>query len=139
MSIVKSPRSSEPGVVQTRRLAGALGAIVVVDALWVRAPFLVMMAVPFIVAACFIRRAGRVSALALASWCAVYVAIGVSFALSNGLHAPLESGSTASREVISAGDFAFVYIGTPLAAWLAVHLVRSSLATRRASSQVVSA
>jgi hypothetical protein len=106
--------------ISTRQLAAALAGIVVFDAIWVRAPFLTIFGIPFLVAAWRYREGRLPTRIALGLWCALYVLVGVTFALSNGLQAPAEPNLP--RETISPGDFAFAYFGTPLAAWLAVRL-----------------
>jgi hypothetical protein len=101
-----------------------IAANVVFDAVWVRAPFLAFIAVPFIVTAWRYREGRLATHVALGLWCALYVLIGVTFALSNGLHAPTEPNT--AQETINPGDFAFVYLGTPIAAWLGVRLAMGS-------------
>jgi hypothetical protein len=85
-----------------RALCVAVGVIVVVDALAVQAPGLALLAVPFLAAGLALRRAGRASSAALSVLAALYVAIGISFAASNGFDAGW-------------GDLLFAYAGTPLA------------------------
>lgn len=119
MSVASNP------VQATRRLAGAIAAFVLFDAVWVRAPFLAALAVPFAVAAWRYRGKHRSTNVALLAWCALYVAAGISYALSNGLHSPAEAGEP--RDVINAGDFVFVYLGTPASAWLGARLLRSAI------------
>jgi hypothetical protein len=116
-----------PNSITTRRIAAAIAAVVVLDVLWVRAPFLIIAAVPFAVAALAYRAKHVVSGVALIAFCALYALLGISYALNNGLH-PAEPGEAA--ELITVGDFAFVYIGTPLAVWLAVHTARTGLRRR---------
>jgi hypothetical protein len=113
----------------TRRLAAAIAVVVVFDAVWVGAPFLVFMAVPFAVVAWRYRGRRVVSDVAVLVACAGYTVMGVTYMLTNGFDAPEEAGQ--AREAIGAGDFAAVYIGTPLAVWLAVRTVRSLGARRR--------
>jgi hypothetical protein len=123
--------------ISTRGLAAAVASAVVFDAVWVRAPFLAVIAVPFVITA-WRYREGRLSTrVAFGLWCALYVLIGVTFALSNGLHAPTEPNTT--QETINAGDFVFVYLGTPIAAWLLVRLASRSDRRRQLSGQAVSA
>ncbi|MEX2293526.1 MAG: hypothetical protein WD691_07020 [Acidimicrobiales bacterium] len=112
------PMSS--GANRTRRIAGAIAVVVVVDALWVQAPFLVVLALPFAMVAWRYRGEHAASGAAVMLLCTAYAAIGVSYALTNGLHGPVETGQL--REVISVGDFVFVYFGTPLAVWLGVRV-----------------
>jgi hypothetical protein len=107
----------------TRRLAAAIAGVVVFDALWVRAPFLVIMALPFAVVAWRYRGRTTAAEIALFAFCALYAVIGVMFILANGLHAPAEPNE--AREVISAGDFVFAYVGTPLSIWLGGRATRS--------------
>lgn len=57
----------------------------------------------------------------------LYVAIGLTYALSNGLH-PAEPGRAA--ETINPGDFAFAYLGTPIAAWLGARLAATAIRRR---------
>jgi hypothetical protein len=88
--------------VALRALCTAVGVIVVVDALAVQAPGLALLAVPFLAAAVALRHGGRASSAALTVLCALFVAIGISFAASNGFDAGW-------------GDLLFAYAGTPLA------------------------
>jgi hypothetical protein len=122
--------------ISTRRLAGAIAAIVVFDAVWVRAPFLAFIAMPFVITAWRYREGRMATRIALGLWCALYVLIGVTFALSNGLHAPAEPN--VPQETISVGDFVFVYLGTPIAAWLLARVV-GRRDRRLVSAQAVSA
>jgi predicted MFS family arabinose efflux permease len=64
-------------------------------------------------------------------WCALWVLLGVTYALSNGLHAPAEAGKAA--ETISIGDAIGVYVGAPLAAWLGIRLVVGRVVHRPAT------
>jgi len=139
MSAIVSSNGKTSAIAQTRTLFALLAAIVAFDAIVVRAPFLALIAVPFAVAAWRYRRPRPAGTLTLLLFCAVYVAIGVVFAASNGLHAPLEPGSTGPRPMINPGDFAFVYLGTPIALWLAVRLLRGLVERRGTSSEVVPA
>jgi hypothetical protein len=117
MSTIALTTAPTDRVQKTRALCAVLAAIVVFDAVWVRAPFLAQFALPFAVGA-WRYRGGRVGAAVLILFSALYVIVGVAFAASNGLHAPAEPGE--ATKTISPGDFAFAYIGTPVAAWLAV-------------------
>lgn len=110
-------------------IAAAAGAVVVFDVAWVRAPFLLFLGLPFIVTAWRYRNRHATTNIVLTICCLLFVAVGVSFASSNGLHAPAEPGDTV-RSTINPGDFAAVYIGTPLAAWLAVRAGTSLLRGR---------
>ena len=118
---------------RTRLIAAGIGAVVVLDVLWVRAPFLILLGVPFMIAAWRYRGRHAVSKIALAVFSLLYVAVGVSYAVSNGLNAPAEPGEAAST--INPGDFAVVYIGTPLAMWLGVRVVGSALRRGRVEQQ----
>lgn len=106
--------------VRSRQLAAAIAAAVLIDVLWVRAPFLGVLAIPFALIA-WRYRGGAAGSVAAALMCGLYIVIGVSYMLSNGLHYA-EPGEPSAW--ISPGDFVFVYIGTPLAAWLAARAVR---------------
>lgn len=108
-------------ITRDRQLAGAAGAAIVFDAAVVHAPFLVIAAVPFLVAAWRYRGRHTAATLALAVWCALWVLVGVTYALSNGLHAPTEPNQ--ATETIGIGDVIGVFVGAPLAAWLGVRLV----------------
>ena len=106
--------------VALRALCAAVGFLVVVDALAVQAPGLALLAVPFLVAAAALRRAGRMSSAAVVIISALFAAIGVNFAVSNGFDAHW-------------ADLLFAYAGTPLAvaaallaAWRLVHIQRST-------------
>ena len=80
---------------------------------------LVFLAIPFAIIA-WRYRGGVVGSVAVALFCGLFIAVGVSWMLSNGLHYA-EPGEPS--EWINPGDFVMVYIGTPLAAWLAVRAV----------------
>jgi hypothetical protein len=92
--------TSQPMVL--RALCAAVGAIVIVDALAVQAPGLALLAVPFLIATVALRQAGRAWSAVLAVLSALFVAIGVNFAVANGFDAEW-------------GDLLFAYVGTPLA------------------------
>lgn len=121
---------------RTRLIAAAIGAVVVFDVVWVRAPFLLGLGLPFLVAAWRYRDGHRTTNVALALFCLLYVAVGLSFAASNGLHAPAEPDDV-TRSTINPGDFAAIYIGTPLAAWLAVRLGGALRHRARRGAQVM--
>src|SRR4051812_3447464 len=70
--------------VSTRALASAVAVTIIFDALWVRAPFLGILAVPFLVTAWRYREGRTPTRVALGLWCALYVLICVTYALSNG-------------------------------------------------------
>jgi hypothetical protein len=111
--------TTDTNVRRSRQLAAAIAAAVLIDVLFVRAPFLAFLAIPFAIIA-WRYRGGAAGSVAVALFCGLYVAAGVSYMLSNGLH-PAEPGEPS--KLINPGDFVFVYIGTPLAAWLAVRAV----------------
>jgi hypothetical protein len=123
--------------VSTRALAAAVAAVVILDVIWVRAPFLGFIALPFVIAAWRYREGRAATHIALGLWCALYVLIGVTFALSNGLQGPAEPNLP--RETINPGDFAFVYLGTPVAAWLGIRLFGGLGRKARLSREVVPA
>jgi hypothetical protein len=127
------------GTGRTRALCAGIAAVVVLDVVWVRAPFLIIVAVPFLVAAWRYRRGGLPATLGLVVAAALYVLIGVAYAVANGFHEPLDEGATGPRDLINPGDFAFVYVGTPLAAWLLVHLVGSLLRRRSIRREAMAA
>ena len=135
MSVTVQPRNGKATVAGTRAIAAAIGAVVVLDVVWVRAPFLLILGLPFIATAWRYRGRHLAANVGLILWCLVYVAVGVSFALSNGLQAPAEPGDV-TRSAINVGDFAAVYIGTPLAGWLGVRAAKSLLRHGRAASAV---
>jgi hypothetical protein len=114
-----------------RRIAAAIAVVIVFDALWVQAPFLVLLAAPFAITAWRYRQGHLISSIGVIACSSVYALIGVTYALSNGLHSPQEIGQP--REVISVGDFAFVYVGSPLAVWLVLH-VGASMVRRPAAA-----
>lgn len=121
--------TSQPMVL--RALCAAVGSIVIVDALAVQAPGLALLAVPFVIAAVALRQPGRASSAALAVLSALFVAIGVNFAVSNGFDAGW-------------GDLLFAYVGTPLAlaaglvaAMRLLQLQRSAWALERAVGDVI--
>ena len=76
--------------------------IVVVDAIAVGAPGLALLAVPFLIAAAALRRESTVPMVGLALVCALFVLIGVNYAVANGFDAGW-------------GDLLFAYGGTPVA------------------------
>ncbi|MDQ1514608.1 MAG: hypothetical protein QOE80_438 [Actinomycetota bacterium] len=133
MSAIVASRGPVSAITRTRTLFAVLASIVVFDAAFLHAPFLAALAVPFAVATWRYRQGRAAATIGLALWCAIYVAIGASFAVSNGFHAPLETGSVGPREMINPGDFAFVYLGTPIALWLTIRLGRR-LVGRRGTS-----
>jgi hypothetical protein len=96
------PSSVTPLVV-LRGLCAAIAAIVVVDAIAVGAPGLALLAVPFLIAAAALRRESTIPMVALTVLAAVYVLIGVNYAVANGFDAEW-------------GDLLFAYGGTPVAA-----------------------
>ena len=126
-SIARLPRA--------RVLATAIAAVVVFDVVMVQAPFLLFVGLPFMVAAWRYRGKHATTTVVLVFFCVLYLAVGIAFIAANGLHAPHEA-NRASDPGIGAGDFAFAYIGTPLAAWLGTHLVRT-LARRRKPTESV--
>lgn len=100
-----------------RTLCGVIAAIVVVDAISVGAPGLALLAVPFIVGAVGLRRGSTLPMTGLLALSALYVLLGVNYAVANGFHAGW-------------GDLLFAYAGTPAAAALGILAVQS-LAHRR--------
>ena len=116
-------------------LSAAIAAVVLFDVAWVRAPFLAFVAIPFAVAAWRYRKGHPVSTVALVLWSLLYVAIGLSFAVHNGLH---EHEPGEAVKWINAGDFAFAYIGTPIAALIAGGLI-GRLVRRRDRTTTVAA
>jgi hypothetical protein len=120
-SVAVQAQPEAQGTLRTRLIAAGVGAVVVFDVIWVRAPFLLTLGIPFVVASLRYRDRHATTRALLVAFCLLYVVLGVSFAASNGLRAPAEPGEVA-RSTINPGDFAFVYIGTPLAAWLGVRL-----------------
>lgn len=98
-------------VVVVRALAGAVAAIVLVDAVSVGAPGLGLLAVPFVAVAMLYRRGTTIGSAAVATLCAFYAVLGINYALGAGLDAPV-------------ADLAFAYIGTPLALVAVVLAVR---------------
>jgi hypothetical protein len=117
---------------RSRQLAAGIAAAVLIDVLWVQAPFLAFLAIPFAIIA-WRYRGGAVGSVAVALVCGLYVTVGVSYMLSNGLHYA-EPGEPSAW--INPGDFVFVYIGTPLAAWLAVRAVGRLVRGRHAHATV---
>lgn len=116
-----SPLASMERDVRTiRALSAALAVIVLLDVVDVRAPFLAILAVPFVVAAIGLRRAGTPATIALLVWAAFFVVIGV-----NWLVADISGGFGAGW-----GDMLFGYVATPLAALLFATLVVHELHLR---------
>ncbi|HEX2039633.1 MAG TPA: hypothetical protein VHF47_07870 [Acidimicrobiales bacterium] len=97
---------------QVRILCAALAAIVVFDALWVRAPGLALFAVPFLVGARRARRGTTLGMAALMAFAVLYVVVGVNYIVANGID-------------VNPGDFAFAFVGTPVAVLLAVRAASS--------------
>ena len=116
MSNVSTPDDGAH-VMPVRALSAAIASIVVVDAIVVGAPFLAIVAVPFVVGAVALRHDGGLAEGALAAWSVLYVVVGVNYAVANGFDAPW-------------ADLLFAYVGTPLAAAIVVHFVRSFLSHR---------
>ena len=101
MSMITHPyRLTSP--VPLRWLCAMTGAIVVIDALAVRAPGLALLALPFLVAAAAMRRGSTIPMVGLTAASVLFVVVGVNFALSNGFDAGW-------------GDLLFTYAGTPAA------------------------
>lgn len=94
-----------------RTLAAAVAGIVFVDALSVGAPGLALLGVPFLLAALRFRRATRWGSALVVAWCALYVIVGVNYAIGNGFDAGW-------------GDLLFAYPGTVVAAVLGVVAAR---------------
>ena len=111
-----------------RQLAAVIAALVAFDVIWVKAPFLAFLGIPFVLVAWRYREGRTVTNVAIVGWCVLYTLIGISFALNNGLH-PAEPNEL--PRLINPGDFAEVYIGTPLAVWLATTVARRAAHRRR--------
>ena len=118
---------TESTIRRTRQLAGAVALAVAVDVAWVKAPFLVIMAVPFALTAWRLRSARVPTRIAIVLFSALYALIGASYALSNGIH---DGAGHNSSALINPGDFVGVYVGSAFAVWLAVHVVAHSLRRR---------
>lgn len=102
MSLITSIQPSATPLVVLRGLCAAIAAIVVVDAIAVGAPGLALLAVPFLIGAAALRRESTVPMVALAVVSALYVVLGVNYAVANGFDAEW-------------GDLLFAYGGTPVA------------------------
>lgn len=102
MSLITSIQPSATPLVVLRGLCAAIAAIVIVDAISVGAPGLALLAVPFLIGAAALRRESSVPMVALAVVCALYVVLGVNYAVANGFDAEW-------------GDLLFAYGGTPVA------------------------
>lgn len=113
---------------RTRQLAGLVALAVIFDVIWVKAPFLVVFAVPFALAAWRLRTGRIWTRIALIAWSALYVALGVVFIVNNGIH---DGAGDNPDGWINPGDFVFAYVGTPLAALLAYQLIAGWVRMRR--------
>lgn len=85
-----------------RSFAGVIAAVVVIDAVWVQAGFLAILAVPFIAIALLMRSGGTPATAAAMLANLFYALIGLNFIAVNRFSAP-------------GGDLLFAYVGTPLA------------------------
>ncbi len=101
-----------------RVLSAGVAAIVLIDAASVGAPYLAILAVPFLVAAIGLRKAHLVSLVALFAWSALYVVVAVNYAVANGFDAP-------------AGDLLFAYVGSVMAATIVVTTASKMPRSRR--------
>jgi hypothetical protein len=122
--------TSSTTVRTTRLVAAAIALAVVIDVAWVRAPFLIILAVPFAVIAWRYRDRSVAGNVAVFAASVLYALLGITYIAANGLHAPAEPGRAA--ETIGVGDFVFAYIGTPLAIWLGARAGRALLGRRHA-------
>src|SRR4051794_17756818 len=104
MSVTSSPTNI------TRMIAAAIALFVLIDVLWVGAPFLIMLAVPFALTAWRYRDQHRATNIVVFLFSALFVALGIAFILSNGLH---EQEPGEASKVITVGDFIFPYSGPP--------------------------
>ena len=108
--------TAAPWPTTVRILCAGVAAIVLIDAASVGAPFLAILAVPFLVAAIGLRKGHLVSLVLVLLWSLLYVALAVNYALGAGFDAP-------------PGDLLFAYVGGVLAAAIAIitasHLPRS--------------
>lgn len=116
---VAFPVHHKSAITEMRVLCGVLAAIVVIDAASVRAPFLAMLALPFLAGAVAYRHGSGPATVALALFAALYVAVGAAYAAGTGLDAGW-------------GDLLFAYAGTPVAAFLGVLAVRTLVARHHA-------
>lgn len=114
-SPVEDLRSS---VTLMRVAAAAMVGIVLLDVVDVQAPFLAILAVPFLVAAVSLRRGSLLASIALGLWSALYVVIGVNYAIAHRFDAGW-------------GDLVFTYAGTPVAAALVALTVRHRMQVAR--------
>ena len=122
MSITTESTNTTNEIRRSRALAAATAACILFDIIWLRVPFLLFLPAPFAIAAWRYRGTHRVSTYLLLAWCALFIVIGVNYAVTNGFHDPAEPGR--ALKTINPGDFVSVYLGTPTAAWLAVCLAR---------------
>jgi hypothetical protein len=97
-----------------RVLSGVIAAVVVVDALSVGAPGLALMAVPFAIIAARYTHGSAIGSAVVVVFCALYAVLGINYAVSNGLDAPI-------------GDLLFAYVGSPLAVAAGAMAVRQAL------------
>lgn len=85
-----------------RTFAAIIAVVVVIDAAWVGAGGLALLALPFIAIALLMRSGGTPATAGAMLANAFYAVIGLSFIAANGIDAP-------------GGDLLFAYVGTPLA------------------------
>jgi hypothetical protein len=113
MSAVASTHA-RTSLLEMRVLCGVLAIVVLVDALWVRAPGLALLALPYAIGAVGMRRGRVVPTVVIALFAALYVFVGANFAIASGFDAP-------------GGDLVFAYLGTPVAALLLIVAIRRVL------------
>ncbi|MEY2433184.1 MAG: hypothetical protein QOC92_2909 [Acidimicrobiaceae bacterium] len=123
--------------VSTRTLAATVAAMIIFDTIWVRAPFLAILALPFIITAWRYRDGRTSTRIALGLWCALYVLIAVTYAIGNGMNSPKEPNQ--ATETISVGDFVGVYLAGLVAAWLGVQVFSGLRRRDRVAQRMVSA
>ena len=113
MSAVASTHARS-SLLEMRALCGVLAVVVLVDTLWVRAPGLGLLAVPFVVGAVGMRRGRVVPTVVIALFAALFVFVGANYATANGFNGP-------------GGDLVFAYLGTPVAGVLLIVAIRRLL------------
>lgn len=120
MSVMSATATAPRDVDIARFAAAGVAAVVLIDVAVVRAPFLAMLAVPYVVGAVTYRGKRLVSSIVFALFAILYVVIGANFIAANGIDAGW-------------GDLLFAYFGSLLALVLLVALVRVVSARRRAT------
>lgn len=100
-----------------RVVCAVLAGIVLIDAAVVQAPYLAVLALPYLIAALFFTRGRRLPTAVMLAWALLYVAVGANFAIATGFDAGW-------------GDLLFAYPGTLAAVVLTGLLARHLFGAR---------